>query len=105
MQVRYCWIPMVPQVDSLYGAASVLHSRRAVSREAVLALVGPAAFVALAGEPNGVTAANASVAACGRAVACRPTCRTAARSRTCAKAAWAFDCAGASTCAVMLPVP
>jgi len=47
MQVRYCWIAMVPEVDSRYGAARALQSRMVVSREA---------FVALADEPNGVTA-------------------------------------------------
>jgi len=47
MQVRYCWIAMVPQVYSRYGAARALQSRMSVSREA---------FVALAGEPDGVTA-------------------------------------------------
>ena len=38
---------MVPQVYSRYGAARALQSRMSVSREA---------FVALAGEPDGVTA-------------------------------------------------
>jgi len=47
MQVRYRWIAMVPDRFTIHGAARALQSRMVVSREA---------FVALAGEPNGVTA-------------------------------------------------